>query len=164
MSDTEKEIHAVYGNKVRVRACGICFSEEGILLVKHQGLGSETGTWLPPGGGIEPGESAEQCVKREILEETGLRADVIEFLFVYEFINPPLHAIELFFHCMIKGGNLKTGNDPELKTGKQIITDVEFVSFANMNKMKPEELHGVFQHGKTRQSILEMRGYRKAKK
>ncbi|MFD4132295.1 NUDIX hydrolase [Streptomyces goshikiensis] len=27
--------------------------------------------WLPPGGGIDPGESPEQCVRRELREETG---------------------------------------------------------------------------------------------
>ncbi|MFJ6719620.1 NUDIX hydrolase [Streptomyces sp. NPDC091259] len=33
---------------------------------------SEVGIhWLPPGGGIDPGESPEECVRRELREETG---------------------------------------------------------------------------------------------
>ncbi|MFJ3171655.1 NUDIX hydrolase [Streptomyces roseus] len=27
--------------------------------------------WLPPGGGIDPGETPEECVRRELREETG---------------------------------------------------------------------------------------------
>src|SRR5262249_42904604 len=38
------------------------------LLIKHRRLG----TWLPPGGEIEPGETPFEAAKRELFEETGL--------------------------------------------------------------------------------------------
>lgn len=53
------------------------------ILVLHQGrvllgrrLGSHgAGTWSAPGGRLEYGEQVIDCAARELLEETGLRAD-----------------------------------------------------------------------------------------
>lgn len=42
-----------------------------LLLKKSKGLFGE-GKWNAPGGKIQPGESAEECAVREVLEETGL--------------------------------------------------------------------------------------------
>jgi 8-oxo-dGTP diphosphatase len=45
-----------------------------VLLIKHKRLG----TWLPPGGEIENGESPQQAAARELLEETGLVARFVD--------------------------------------------------------------------------------------
>jgi ADP-ribose pyrophosphatase YjhB (NUDIX family) len=47
------------------------------LLVIQRGHEPAVGRWTLPGGRIEPGESAEQAVVREVLEETGLVVSVI---------------------------------------------------------------------------------------
>lgn len=44
------------------------------LLHRHRKLG----LWLPPGGHIEPGESTDEAVLREVKEETGLDAAFVE--------------------------------------------------------------------------------------
>jgi 8-oxo-dGTP pyrophosphatase MutT (NUDIX family) len=36
---------------------------------------SDLDIWLAPGGGVEAGESAEDCLTREVFEETGFRID-----------------------------------------------------------------------------------------
>ena len=49
----------------------------GRILLQHRDANAPTSpnTWATPGGHIEPGETPEQAVRRELLEETGLRID-----------------------------------------------------------------------------------------
>jgi len=43
------------------------------LLLKKASRGISVGKWNAPGGKSEPGESPEECARREVLEETGLK-------------------------------------------------------------------------------------------
>src|SRR5690242_2543620 len=108
------EVAKIYGKKVRVRACGICWKGDTLLLVNHKGLSSPN-FWAPPGGGVEFGESLEACLTKEFLEETGLKITTGKFKFGCEFIQDPLHSIELFFDVEIVGGKLQVGEDPEIQ-------------------------------------------------
>lgn len=45
---------------------------EGKLLLGQRVGTHGSGTWAPPGGYLEFGESLEACARREVLEETGL--------------------------------------------------------------------------------------------
>ncbi|MCR2822315.1 NUDIX domain-containing protein [Lederbergia panacisoli] len=50
---------------------GILIKDNKVLLVQVN-YGPNKGLWMIPGGIVEPGESLEEAVKREIKEETGL--------------------------------------------------------------------------------------------
>jgi mutator protein MutT len=54
---------------------GVLVRDGRVLLVRN-----EREEWELPGGRIEPGETPEQCVAREITEETGLSVTVAEIL------------------------------------------------------------------------------------
>jgi 8-oxo-dGTP diphosphatase len=55
------------------RAVGaVIFDDEGRVLLVRRGKPPHKGAWTLPGGRIEPGESSEAAVEREVLEETGL--------------------------------------------------------------------------------------------
>jgi 8-oxo-dGTP diphosphatase len=57
--------------------------------------------------GLQYGEAVNEALKREFLEETQTDITIGEMLFVNEFLEPPLHAIELFFKVEITHGKAK---------------------------------------------------------
>lgn len=122
-----QEIINQYGNQLRVRVCGICVQKGKILLVNHSGMNESGEFWSPPGGGLQFGETIEDCLKREFLEETSTVISVGSFLKINEFVQPPLHAIELFYEVKILSSEIEIGFDPEME--EQIIKDVKWLSF-----------------------------------
>ncbi|HEY1015865.1 MAG TPA: NUDIX domain-containing protein [Herpetosiphonaceae bacterium] len=76
--------HDIYQN-IRTRV--IVLHEDKILLIRtKQGVQN----WRCPGGGLEPGESLAECAAREVLEETGIRAEIGRVAFLREWIvHPP---------------------------------------------------------------------------
>jgi 8-oxo-dGTP diphosphatase len=155
----KEEVENLYGNKVRVRACGICINEDKILLINHKGVGEKGSLWAPPGGGVEYGESPDETLVREYKEETGLRIAVKEFLFVNELFVPPLQAIELFFKVEVIGGQMKMGSDPEMKADRQIIQELRYWSFNEIEKEDPILFHSILRNHKTQKELLSLSGY-----
>ncbi|NJO02549.1 MAG: NUDIX hydrolase [Bacteroidia bacterium] len=163
MSNPSEEIVKTFGHRLRVRVCGICIQDEKVLLVKHRYLGKEKHLWAPPGGGLQLGESAEETLVREFREETGLEISLRRFLFVNEFLDLPLHAIELFFEVAIEGGVLGIGQDPEMSAESQIIERVDFLSLAELDAENPLQIHSIFHNIEKISMILEKQGYYLAK-
>ena len=154
MEELKSEIAAAFGNKLRIRVSGICIQKDSILLIKHLSIGKKEFLWAPPGGGMNFGESARDCLKREYLEETGLSISVEKLILVNEFFESPLHAIELFFNVKIEDGDLTRGFDPELSVKHQIISEVKFVTFSEIQNMDPETIHGLFKNFKVASDFL----------
>jgi 8-oxo-dGTP diphosphatase len=57
----------------RIRVSAILSWEDRILLCRHEK--GERSYWLLPGGGVNSGESLVDALRRELLEEVGLRDD-----------------------------------------------------------------------------------------
>lgn len=53
---------------------------KGNVLMMLRKSSHEPGTWCPPGGHLEMGESFLECCKREVKEEVGLDIEDVEFL------------------------------------------------------------------------------------
>ena len=60
----------------------IPFSEDKILLVKRNTVPFK-GYWALPGGRMDPGETSEQTVVREVKEETGLDVAIVRIIGKY---------------------------------------------------------------------------------
>ena len=153
----DKSVLEIYGNLLRVRICGICIRNNQLLLINHREL-VEGDFWSFPGGGLQFGETATECLVREFLEETGLKVEVGDFLFACEFISGPLHAIEFFFKVEQIGGNLSIGTDPE-SGENQLIRNVDFLTETEVNKIDKAHLHGIFKKTDKIDEIIALRGY-----
>ena len=56
------------------------FEKDGLLLLMRRAPGEKfEGRWEFPGGKIEPGESPEECLRRELFEELGIEASIGPF-------------------------------------------------------------------------------------
>ena len=77
-----------------IRYQGAIIKDHKILLIRHQELQTGRTYWLFPGGGMEPGETEEECVKREMKEETNLEVKVGPLLLNEQpVLNDPAYGI-----------------------------------------------------------------------
>ena len=75
----------------------VVFNRNQELFVQH-GLTSETDFYRLPGGHVRFREKLEDCVARELREETKLKAKAKRLLWVRDFLDQhPGHTIEFFF-------------------------------------------------------------------
>jgi len=99
--------------KHRIRCAVILEQDERLLLVKHVDPDTKRVWWIPPGGGLEPGDrTVLDCARREVFEETGLRVEVGKLVYVREFreIESAAHHLELFFTAERFSGSLTLNN------------------------------------------------------
>lgn len=159
MDSVQGNVETIFGHRLRLRVSGLLVEGAQILLVCHKMNSKGHQLWSPPGGGMEYSLSAEDNLKKEFLEETGLQIHVEEFLFVHEYLSPPLHAVELFFKVKKVGGSLKAGSDPELKYNEQIIEQVTFKNFEFINALPEDYKHKIFKKCNNLEKLNQLSGY-----
>lgn len=145
-----------FGGRIRIRACGICFQGSEILLLNHFGLYNRD-FWAPPGGGVNFGEKIEDTLKREFEEECNTIIKVNRFLFGCEFVNEPLHAIELFYEVENMGPP-SLGGDPEM-ADHQVISGLKFMTEKDLDSLSRNHLHGIFKRVKNPLELKQLSGF-----
>lgn len=118
-----------YPERPLVGVGGVVIRENRALLIRR---GSEPlrGEWSIPGGTLEVGETLQQGVERELLEETGLKVRTIELIEVFDRIyledragaapdikKPRFHYVIVDYLCEWLAGEPQAGSD---------VTDVAF--------------------------------------
>lgn len=80
--------------------------DQPMIFVTQRGYGEFKDGWEFPGGKIEPGETPEEALKREIREELDTVITVEEKLTTVEYDYPNFHLSMDCFWCGIESGDL----------------------------------------------------------
>ncbi len=97
----------------RIPAVGaVIMDPAGRLLLIKRGHEPGAGLWSLPGGRIEPGETHEQALAREIREETSLRVECRRLLGTAELPGADGAVIDVSdYLAVVTGGELAPGDD-----------------------------------------------------
>ncbi|MDZ5712750.1 NUDIX hydrolase [Jeotgalibacillus haloalkalitolerans] len=114
-------------------AAAVCLNENNeVLMVKS--FGSDA--WAVPSGGMEEGETPEECCAREVMEETGYEIEIMGQLFFKKAVIKG-YQVETYYFNVKKLKNSSGINDPDKtieKTAWMSQTQIE-----NVNHVYPED-------------------------
>jgi 8-oxo-dGTP pyrophosphatase MutT (NUDIX family) len=114
MADYIKELRSLIGHRPIIHGAGsiIIENERGEVLL---GKRTDNHLWGYSGGGMEIGESVEECARRELSEEMGIEADELELFMINS--GPESHIVypngdevfylEVIFRCRKYHGELR---------------------------------------------------------
>ena len=94
---------------VKVVAAIICddIKEKNKIFATARGYGELKGSWEFPGGKVEPGETSQQALIREIIEELDTEIKVGELIDMVEYDYPTFHLSMDCFWAEVKAGHLE---------------------------------------------------------
>ncbi len=102
--------HIVYINPIP--AATLALVEGGDVLLTLRDVDPHRGEWCLPGGFLEWGESPEAGARRELAEETGIRAGALELVGVYDSISTiTTHVLLVGYRVLDWDGDPVAGDD-----------------------------------------------------
>lgn len=133
--------------KPSVTADGIVMKNNEIILIKR-GKEPFRNMYALPGGFLNYGETLEDCVVREVSEETGLMTEVSGLVGVYSdpSRDPRGQIVTAVYQLRLLGGTLKGGDDA---------SSAEWLSIDHLPKL-------AFDHGKIIEDFLSKRKMKRA--
>ena len=91
----------------RIEVVAAVISRDGKYFATQRGYGEFKDYWEFPGGKMEPGESREQALRREIMEELDTEIRVEDFLMTVDYDYPAFHLTMHCFLCTVVSGRLE---------------------------------------------------------
>ncbi|MFM6155400.1 MAG: 8-oxo-dGTP diphosphatase MutT [Sphaerospermopsis kisseleviana] len=98
MTEISNVTHKIIGVAV------IWNNEKQILIDRRLPTGTMANLWEFPGGKIETGETIEECIEREILEELGIKIEVGKHLITVDHTYPHLRVTLTVHNCHYLSG------------------------------------------------------------
>ena len=111
------------------------------IFATQRGYGEFKDGWEFPGGKMEPGETPQEALARELKEELAVDVNVGEFLCTVDYDYPTFHLTMHCFYCSVIGGELtlleheasKWLKMTELHSVNWLLADVEVVATLERN-------------------------------
>ena len=124
-----------------IKVVAAIIQKENKILATKRGYGEFINMWEFPGGKIEPGETKEQALVREIKEELNIEINVDKFALDIEYQYPNFYLFMSCFMCSIKEGSIELleHNDgkwitkEELNTLNWLPADIGAVNYLKEN-------------------------------
>ena len=90
-----------------VRVAAAVIRDNNRIFATARGYGAFKGKWEFPGGKIEMGETSQEALKREIMEELATEIKVGELIDTIEYDYPDFHLTMECFWCEVVNGGLE---------------------------------------------------------
>lgn len=125
----------------QIKVVAAIIQKENKILATKRGYGEFINMWEFPGGKIEPGETKEEALIREIKEELNIEISVDKFAIDIEYQYPNFYLFMSCFMCSIKEGSIELleHNDgrwitkEELNTLNWLPADIDAVNYLKEN-------------------------------
>lgn len=89
-----------------VRVVAAVIRSEDKIFATARGYGEFKGQWEFPGGKIEPGETLQEALVREIQEELDVKIEVGDLIDTIEYDSPSFHLSMDCFWCIVTDGEI----------------------------------------------------------
>ena len=93
-------------NKKTIHVVAAIITRDNLIFATQRGYGNYEGWWEFPGGKIEPGETPQAALRREIREELAADIAVGDFLTTVEYEYPEFHLVMDCFWAEVESGKL----------------------------------------------------------
>ena len=90
-----------------IRVVAAVIRDKEKIFATARGYGEFKGQWEFPGGKVEPGETPQQALKREIMEELNTEIEVGELIDTIEYDYPTFHLSMDCFWAKVNVGELE---------------------------------------------------------
>lgn len=90
----------------RIEVSAAIIIKDNKIFITQRGYGEFKDMWEFPGGKLEPGETGEDCITREIKEELDADIEVENYLNTIEYTYPTFHLVMHNYICKLKNSHL----------------------------------------------------------
>ena len=125
----------------QIKVVAAIIQNENKILATKRGYGEFINMWEFPGGKIEPGETKEDALIREIKEELNIKINIDKFALDIEYQYPNFYLFMSCFMCSIKEGSIELleHNDAKWITKEELDSlnwlpaDIEVINYLKEN-------------------------------
>lgn len=122
----------------------VIFDSEGRIFATQRGYGDWKDWWEFPGGKIEPGETPEEALRREIREELDAEIEVGPLIRTVEYTYPAFHLTMHCFRCVLASAVTLREHEAarwlspaELSSVRWLPADIQIINTLTNNPLIP---------------------------